>query len=1340
MKQILLFAALMISSLTAFSQCTYTLTLTDTWGDGWNGSFMTVNLNGNITNYVLDETNGTTIGEEWIIPITANTGDNLSVTYNWNNGGFTNEQYWQLEDPNGSIIASDGPDPVDGFGWTGTTSCPSCFSPSNIAVNFTSFSTAEISFIDGNSPIAPSYNFEYGPSGFTQGTGTMLSGGNPTTISGLSSILYDVYVQTDCNGDLSDWSGPVSFYGYCIPAPSSVDGDGIVNVNMGSINNSTGAEPGNYGNYTAFSADAPQGEPLTIDITLETGYDYYLWAWVDWNNDLDFTDPGEEYYLGESTADVPTTYNALITVPATASLGNHVIRIGGSDSGLSNTSPSDPCYTGSYAAFEDYTLNVIPPLSCGATGTPTVTNITAFDASVSWVAQGSETVWDIEVVPSGTQPTGTPTYDDVTMSPFPITGLSPITEYTVYIRADCGMDNTDVSVWLNTSFVTPCSTFTPYYIEDFTDMGFNTPPPCWEEAEGGNPNTGPTLITDSNWTSDDFGNLGLSNSAKINIYFTGNSEWLLSPQFDLTTGGPFEAKFDFSIVQWNTNDAANLGSDDEVHFLISDDGGTTWTALQTWTAADNIDPAGETLTFDLSSYDGNIIQFAFWATNGIVEDEADNDIFIDNFIVKIRPQNDMSVSNIIAPQTGCGMGLEDITIELFNAGYSTQGGFFVNYAVNGVVQAGSPDGFVASNINSAQTTTYTFNTPYDFSTNGDYVIQAWPELPGEEDVSNDTFTIVINNSPAINSLPYNVDFETGDGGFFATNESGSSTTVWTLGTPAGGTINTANSGTNAFATNLTGFYGGNTLTYLNSPCFDFSSYTVDPEISFAFNLDSETDYDGFWLEISLDGGNTWGKLGNATDPSWYSVSTVSGDEYFQGNSGGWMNTSHSLDGTAGSPAVKFRFVFLSDGAVSDFDGAAIDDISITDVCALGFNVSADITDETTANISLDGEIIVTPTTGSTPFAYNWSNGATNDTITGLETGTYVVTITDAAGCMAVETYMVGSICEGNFIDDISYTPETQNTVTSDGSITVTANSVPPYTFEWSTGDNSSDPNGTSTLSNLPADVYSVTITDGAGCQAVSTIVVTSVCPVNLASTYNASDETIEGASDGSITVNPTSGSGPYSYNWSSGGTSETETGLAAGSYSVTITDANGCEEILTVDLIATCPSSLGLSASATDESIQGASDGTASASTSAGAIPFSYEWNNGETGNTIINLAPGTYTVTVTDNNGCQEVNSVTVNQGSPPVSIDEIDIVGSLALAPNPTKGISYLDIRFTQAIPLKVDLVSLVGQVLSSYEFDNTSGENIRLDISDVPSGIYFIRLNIDGQIHTERLVKSY
>lgn len=240
---------------------------------------------------------------------------------------------------------------------------PTCFAPTG----FTAMANSSSSAMAYWTSTAGSFQVEYDTAGFALGMGnSMVLTNDSLSLSGLmANTNYQVYVRAICApGDTSAWVGPMTFYtGYCTPAPTSVDGTGIINVTMGTINNSTGAEPGNYGDYTAQITNVVQGDSLDIDITYATGYTYDTWVWVDWNDDLDFFDAGEANYIGNSSSTNPTTISGKIAIPAMAAIGNHRIRIGGSDAGLGSTPPSNPCYSGSYGSFEDYTLNVIVPLN-----------------------------------------------------------------------------------------------------------------------------------------------------------------------------------------------------------------------------------------------------------------------------------------------------------------------------------------------------------------------------------------------------------------------------------------------------------------------------------------------------------------------------------------------------------------------------------------------------------------------------------------------------------------------------------------------------------------------------------------------------------------------------------------------------------------------------------------------------------------------------------------------------------------------------------------------------------------------------------------------------------------
>lgn len=196
-----------------------------------------------------------------------------------------------------------------------------------------------------------------------------VAGGTTATITVNPTVETWYRRINSCSGNSSTSSAAVvtikpATACYCTPAPTSVDGDGITNVKIGTIDNDSREELGNYGDYSYLTTNVVQGSTQTCEITYETGYTYATIIWVDWNNDGDFVDAGEEVYSGTSLSSNPTTLSATFTVPAGASLGEHRMRIGGADVG-----PPTPCYTGSYACFEDYTLVVISSTPCS--GTPT---------------------------------------------------------------------------------------------------------------------------------------------------------------------------------------------------------------------------------------------------------------------------------------------------------------------------------------------------------------------------------------------------------------------------------------------------------------------------------------------------------------------------------------------------------------------------------------------------------------------------------------------------------------------------------------------------------------------------------------------------------------------------------------------------------------------------------------------------------------------------------------------------------------------------------------------------------------------------------------------------------
>ena len=292
----------------------------------------------------------------------------------------------------------------------------------------------------------------------------------------------------------------------------------------------------------------------------------------------------------------------------------------------------------------------------------------------------------------------------------------------------------------------------------------------------------------------------------------------------------------------------------------------------------------------------------------------------------------------------------------------------------------------------------------------------------------------------------------------------------------------------------------------------------------------------------------------------------------------------------------------------------------TDLTLTGVPTNVECAGEATGSIS------ITAAGGTTPYTYAWSDNSTQEDRTNLTAGTYTVTVTDANGCTESLTLTVSEPLALNGFAQI--TP-----VACDGDATGAINltaerGTAPYTFLWSNGATTED------IDNLEAGNYTVTVTDANGCTLVQTYTVNTVDNIQVRSVRTNPD--CFGASTGSIDLDVSGGSGTYAYNWSNGAITEDLTNVPAGTYSVTITDSNECSRSFTYTL--TEPAEISLAITAPDIVCGGTNSGSISVFPAGGTGPYTYQWSNGDTGNTIDNIPAGTYTVTVTDANGCTDV------------------------------------------------------------------------------------------------------
>ena len=283
----------------------------------------------------------------------------------------------------------------------------------------------------------------------------------------------------------------------------------------------------------------------------------------------------------------------------------------------------------------------------------------------------------------------------------------------------------------------------------------------------------------------------------------------------------------------------------------------------------------------------------------------------------------------------------------------------------------------------------------------------------------------------------------------------------------------------------------------------------------------------------------------------------------------------------------------------------------------------------------DGSISVSASGGNPPYTYEWDNGLSTDSVQNdLSAGTYNVTVTDEDNNTDNQTIIV------NQPDDISITFTSTDVVCyggNDGSIDMSVDGgTPDYSYEWDTGETTED------LSGLFADMHMVTVTDANGCQKMGEQVINE--PDDISITFSPTDVLCYGNSDGAIDLTVNGGTASYSYEWGGGETTEDISGLLAGVYMVTVTDANNCQK--TGEQVINEPDEILISLLDSSEIYCfGGTTGMIKVGVNGGIPDYSYSWSNGEESDSIAGLYANVYDVTVTDANGCQQTWQRTLSQ-----------------------------------------------------------------------------------------------
>ncbi|PZR23562.1 MAG: hypothetical protein DI539_02865 [Flavobacterium psychrophilum] len=295
-----------------------------------------------------------------------------------------------------------------------------------------------------------------------------------------------------------------------------------------------------------------------------------------------------------------------------------------------------------------------------------------------------------------------------------------------------------------------------------------------------------------------------------------------------------------------------------------------------------------------------------------------------------------------------------------------------------------------------------------------------------------------------------------------------------------------------------------------------------------------------------------------------------------------------------------------------------------------------------------GSATVNVTGGTGAYTYSWNTTPvqTTATATGLAAGTYTVTITDANGCTTTQSFTITQPAA-----PLAATAGAQTNVlcygnaTGSATVNVTGGTT-AYTYSW----NTTPVQTTATATGLTAGTYTVTVTDANGCTTTQSFTITQpAAPLSATTGGTQTNVLCFGNATGSATVNVTGGTIPYTYSWNTSPvqTTATATGLTAGTYTVTVTDANGCTTTQSFTITQPAAALAATAGGQTNVLCYGAATGSATVNVTGGTTAYTYSWNTTpvQTTATATGLTAGTYTVTVTDANGCTTTQSFTITQ-----------------------------------------------------------------------------------------------
>lgn len=508
-------------------------------------------------------------------------------------------------------------------------------------------------------------------------------------------------------------------------------------------------------------------------------------------------------------------------------------------------------------------------------------------------------------------------------------------------------------------------------------------------------------------------------------------------------------------------------------------------------------------------------------------------------------------------------------------------------------------------------------------------------------------------------------------------------------------------------------------TYRNIDIYDIDNDGIDDVIACNTNgqvvsINGQTHQTDILFEV--EGKEIAGiKVADVTgDGAFDYVFTTEGSVYFRTQSGQEMNTQAQGTMVGSRDGLKLSD-YNQNGKYEIIAGTNYTVVEIDESCynCLGFEIEMAGTD-LSCNPQSDGIAQVFASGGLEPYTYLWNTGESTAQITGLEAGTYSVTVTDNQGCRQNGEITVSQ----SYLETALVTKKVGCSGLNDGTAEVeVVHGNPPYSYIWSTGET------TSQISGLAVGNYWVEIIDQKNCTGFHEF---SILKDTIICQLSHEDIDCYGYQNGNAWVEISEGVPPFIVEWSNGASGNYIGMLDAGDYSVTITDALACSHTENFTIVEP-DEFLAVPTVTPDDPATIEGEGTATVEVMGGVPPYYFQWYDPlyQTNQTAINLLTGEYMVRVTDAGGCFITKTVFVPYIN---SINTGDLRDQISIYPNPAHEMLKIDMAFDEPGDIKINLLNTMGQMVLSRKCGIVGKETLQLDVSAIPSGLYFLKIDQD------------